>query len=240
VDPFRAATAARPTRAPVMVRCVGPMTGRLAAAHAGLLTPEEHRRAASFHRLEDRTSFLLARAALRDLLATVLHCSPQELRLTDDSRGKPVLVDHPWWAWNLTRTRSLSLIALRGAFDPPDEGVSTPAVGIDAEPSHRRVSEPVVERLCTPDERAHLDALSSGERQRHLLRLWVRKEAVAKADGRGLGLPFTSISIDADENVAITGSPTPLWVRDLHVGEAHVAALATEEAPSTPTLHQWP
>lgn len=233
-------TAAPPTRTSVLVRCVRPVTRELAADHANLLAPEEHRRAARFHRCEDRTSFVLTRAALRDLLATPLGLSPHEVVLTQDRRGKPALTGHPWLAWNLTRTRDLSLIALRGALDPPDGGACTPAVGIDIEPSRRPICGSVAARICTPDERAHLDVLGPDERQVRLLQLWVRKEAIAKADGRGLGLPFTSIGIDADGKVTITDSDTSMWVRDLDVGDTHVAALATVGATSAPQLHQWP
>lgn len=88
-------------------------------------------------------------------------------------------------------------------------------------------------------------ALADGERPaagRHgVLRTWVRKEAVLKAAGTGLGVdPQTLRVSDAAGRplVAATGPAAPpdgarWWLTDLDLGPGHVAALATALPPGT-------
>ncbi len=74
-------------------------------------------------------------------------------------------------------------------------------VGIDLEPYDRKVSEASRERIllrCSDAECERLRPLRGDERSRAFLELWVKKEALMKKDGRGLGA-----LMDADTAAAL-------------------------------------
>jgi len=132
------------------------------------LSDDERERAA---RLASAERWIVARAALRIVLAGQLGAHPSDVELGAGPHGKPEL---PGSAvrFNLSHSGDLALIALTTGAE----------VGIDVERTSRRSS--AVERTLTDGERAALDG-----RDRHLelLRVWCRKEALAKAMGGGLG-----------------------------------------------------
>jgi phosphopantetheinyl transferase len=66
-------------------------------------------------------------------------------------------------------------------------------LGIDAE--LRRVAPNPVTSALAPSEVAGLASLSGRDRAESFLRLWTAKEAVAKADGRGLTLPLAQLDV---------------------------------------------
>ncbi|HYO29133.1 MAG TPA: 4'-phosphopantetheinyl transferase superfamily protein [Thermomicrobiales bacterium] len=87
----------------------------------------------------------------------------------------------------------------------------------------------------TPGERALLAALPADRRPDVFAALWTRKEALAKAAGRGLALPFHEIDVAAGGDperwagwgqVVFDGRGWSL--RSLNVGHRFAAALAVE------------
>lgn len=91
-------------------------------------------------------------------------------------------------------------------------------IGVDVElpPFSAFGSRTLVRRMCHPDELARLTGLPESLRRRALARLWTAKEALAKADGRGLALDFRTI--------------TPPWnvparTRSSDLPEAHIAII---------------
>jgi 4'-phosphopantetheinyl transferase len=106
-----------------------------------------------------------------------------------------------------------------------------------------------VERAGSADDSLAGVALADGERSAAgpdgLLRTWVRKEAVLKAAGVGLGVDPRALRVsDAAGRalVAATGPAAPpdgtrWWPVDLDLGPGHVAAVAAALSPgATPTL----
>ncbi len=86
--------------------------------------------------------------------------------------------------------------------------------------------EPLAERVCTPAELAYLRAAPAPERRRALVRLWTRKEAFAKAVGRGLELPFETLDV-LGEVPTVVGSAQAGWVlRDVPGPGGYLAAIA--------------
>ncbi len=86
--------------------------------------------------------------------------------------------------------------------------------------------ELLAERVCTPAERAYLRAVPAPERRRALVRLWTRKEAFAKALGRGLELPFETLDVLGDLPTVV-GSTQAAWVlRDVGAPDGYLAAIA--------------
>lgn len=173
---------------------------------------------------------MVARAALRQLLGEVLGRPAASLRLTTSPTGRPLLDDEPSWWFNVTHTTDLTLIALHPYLP----------VGIDIEPRRRTIDAEVMRRVCTPQELAELAAHPPAERARHCLHLWVRKEAVAKADGRGLSLVLARLDARRPGSVAVPGAPgEQVHVDDLDVGEEHVAAIATVGDRAPVKLRWW-
>jgi 4'-phosphopantetheinyl transferase len=183
--------------------------GRIVAAYADTLSADERERAA---RLRDPGPWTVARGALRQLLGTRLGVAPAEVTLIAGPHGKPEVPGSDV-RFNVSHTRSLAVVALASGFE----------VGIDVERLDRRSA--AVERTLTPGESAAL--ASADDRHVELLRVWCRKEALAKALGGGLG--WEPLRFD-------TTAPGAFWLADVEVRGAHVAALACAGGPAAVTV----
>ena len=174
------------------------------------LSGDERDRAA---RLASAERWIVARAALRIVLAGHLEVHPSEIEFAAGPHGKPELVGAPV-RFNLSHSGDLALIALTARAE----------VGVDVERTSRRSS--AVERTLTDGERATLDG-----RDRHLqlLRLWCRKEALAKASGGGLG--WAPETFD-------TTAPGEFQLSDLTLDDGYVGALAVEGGHAGISLHR--
>jgi 4'-phosphopantetheinyl transferase len=175
----------------------GPLAATLSAA--------ERERAARFHSREHERRWAIAHGALRTILAERLGCEPAAVEFRSGEHGKPELAGREP-CFSLSHCDDLALVAVADA-----------EVGVDVEPASRRVD--AVPRVLTP---AELATLPADGREAALLRLWCRKEALAKA--RGTGMAIEPERLD-------TTRPDPFVLLDLEV-PGHTAALAAEgEAP---------
>ena len=162
-----------------------------------LLSEDERERAA---RLADGARWVVARAALRTVLARELSVAPSELRFALGPHGKPELPGAEL-RFNLSHSGDRAVIA-----------VARVEVGIDVERTARRSH--AIERTLAAGERA---AIGDADRHVELLRIWCRKEALAKAIGGGLGwAPETFDTTRPDGHV----------LADLDPGEGFVGAVA--------------
>ncbi|MFI8765515.1 4'-phosphopantetheinyl transferase family protein [Streptomyces sp. NPDC053792] len=134
-----------------------------------------------------RRRFLASRLLLRTTLGALAGRDPDGIALARTALGRPYAPDLPELDFSLSHTGSLLAVAVvRGG-----------RVGVDAERPGRRMS--VLEhRMCTPHERAGLDArgLRGTARDAELLRLWTLKEAYTKALGTGLRHPPRTLGLD--------------------------------------------
>ena len=146
-----------------------------------------------------------AEAGLRRILAGAAACAPEELVLDAEPGGKPLLAaPDPEIHFSLSHTQGLALVAVaRGC-----------RVGVDVEHVAGRERWPsLAERWFTEAEREGVDSLDA------FLRVWVRKEALAKGTGEGLGGVRRVDSTD----------PPPQWILDeVPVPAGYVAAVAVE------------
>jgi 4'-phosphopantetheinyl transferase len=170
--------------------------GRLIAA----TTDEERERAVGLRTPGHSERWLAARGALRSVLGERLGVAPAAVGFTAGPHGKPELLGAEL-QFNLSHTGDIALIAL-----------AETAVGVDVERLDR--SSRAVARTLTAGERA---ALRPDDRHTQLLRMWCRKEALAKAIGTGLGW--------APERFD-TSAPGDYWLADVPVAAGYVAALA--------------
>jgi 4'-phosphopantetheinyl transferase len=181
-----------------------------------LLAPEERERAGAFQNDVARRRHVLARAALRRILAARLKVAPAELRFRNGPNGKPVLQapsDVPL-DFNISHSHNLALVAVS------DVG----SIGIDVErlrpmPDVQRIAD----RFFTPDEAASLRSLPEVDRSRGFFKLWARKEALAKATGRGI-LQAASAQEFGRDNLLASWS-----LHEFEPAPAYVAAVALQK-----------
>jgi phosphopantetheinyl transferase len=114
--------------------------------------------------LNGRTGHEAGRALLKKL------CGEREIALTD--RGKPYFPDGGP-CFSISHTKSRVFCALS---DVP--------VGVDAEEKDRTIDLRLAQKILSPLEQEHFDC--APDKRLVLLKLWVLKEAHAKATGQGL------------------------------------------------------
>jgi 4'-phosphopantetheinyl transferase len=193
-----------------------------------LLAPEELTRAERLRIPHVRHQFTVARAALRTLLGHILHLPPSEVPIVLRPYGKPEIPGNPVH-FNLAHSRSTILIAL--CRDSP--------VGVDLEYLDRATDILEVARTSfAPSESRQIAQLPTPDDQRRaFFHCWTRKEAVVKADGRGLSLPLTAfevpvlaIAVDTPVLIAeafrLPGAPSTWFATGIDVGQGIAAACA--------------
>lgn len=101
--------------------------------------------------------------------------------------GKPYLSGDESFGFSISHSSGTVLAA-----------VSDGNVGADIERCDRR-SDRLMTKCCTPDEREYLE--KSSDKGREFMRLWTRKEALSKLDGRGIAMGFGTVSVLNDERI---------------------------------------
>ncbi len=201
-----------------------------------LLDPEERRRAARFLRPEVGDRFAAARGLLRLLLGRYLERDPARLVFRTGKFGKPFLraVETPAaFDFNVSHSGDIAAFAFSGRG----------RVGVDVEWIRTvRDMEGLLRRVGTPEERQRFRAAAAERRQRWFFRLWTRKEAVAKAIGEGMHLPFDRLEVMPPESAQPAGMATccrldvpaaehrdsSRWlIRDFPFQDAYCGAIAT-------------
>ena len=156
----------------------------------GLLDTSERTRADRFRRPEDRTRFLAAHGQTRLVLAASGAGRAEGLRFATNETGKPRLAGarRPI-TFNLSHSGDWAALAVAALGD----------VGVDIEAMRPFDDvEGFASRTFAPGEAAELALLPPPRRQEGFFACWARKEAILKADGRGLGLPLESFEVSVD------------------------------------------
>ena len=198
------------------------------------LTPEERHHAEGYRVRHAREQFVIGRACIRTLLAAGATVRPEQVSIVVGAHGKPGSAGpgmNPL-SFNVAHCRGMVVIAM----------VQTGAVGIDVERVDRGMDVMETARAALhPNELSQLEGIAEPEAQRRaFLGCWTRKEAVAKADGRGLSLPLSSFEVPVFEagntEVLITPSISDsgainnpggsYFVTDLDLDDEFVAAVA--------------
>lgn len=197
-------------------------------AAASCLSAAEQARAERYARPRDRDRFRLRRALLRNVIARELGQPPGSLAFGELADGKPVLATASAPPLHFSTSDSADAAAIAIARAAP--------VGIDLEPADRSADfDGIARRFFRPREQAHLAALAPAERSAAFLRMWALKEAVAKADGRGMGRLFARLDVlperaPADWPLGVGGAAEVAtcgaFARLVDAGPGLVAALA--------------
>lgn len=195
------------------------------------LSEEELERCAQLKRSEHRERFAAVRGSLRTVLGRYLDMDPSEIPIVYGPQGKPHLpleLDSPV-SFNVSHSGALAAIAV----------TRTAPLGVDVELRVPRPRLPeLAEALLAPQERHWYERLTPSHRMRGFFDLWSAKEACSKLIGRGLTMPFSSISLESPEaelsrvSVDHASAPAaPCYVRRLPVDAGYSGALAIELAP---------
>lgn len=158
-----------------------------------LLTEEERRRAATFHRPADRLDYLAAHLLVRTAVADLLGCEAADVQVSQTCRecgerghGPPSIhAQQPVYAsWSHTRSRVAAVAAHC-------------LVGIDIErPVRAQVAWEAAAGALSAAERAEVNA--AADPGRSFLSLWTCKEALVKAG---------AISLSDFQGVDLSGRP---------------------------------
>ncbi|OFC70524.1 4'-phosphopantetheinyl transferase family protein [Alteromonas confluentis] len=152
------------------------------ALFRSILSESEHRRMLQFRKPEAQQRFLIARGALRLLLAA-LHpsLSPADLAFVFNDFGKPALHPNPLNIhFNVSHSGNMILIAIARGRE-----CGTDIEKLDASRNIRELAafyfHPHEHALLlhAPDEAAQL---------KHFYALWTLKEAFIKAEGKGMAI----------------------------------------------------
>jgi 4'-phosphopantetheinyl transferase len=157
-----------------------------ADASGAMLSVEEQNRA---HRLQieiARNRFTAARGAVKTILASYLNCHPTHVNFDIGPEGKPKLAGDGL-QFNLAHSGDWAVLAITR----DDEiGVDCEAMNGDA-----ALITQTVNVIMSEAERALIAACPPERRLATVYRIWTRKEAIAKATGRGLTLPLTDFTV---------------------------------------------
>jgi 4'-phosphopantetheinyl transferase len=183
------------------------------------LDAEEVLRGARLRDPEQARRWLAAHGAMRAILGRALGLAPGAVRFGRDPGGKPRLEPGPGHGelhFSLTHSGDWAWLALAPL-----------PVGIDLEQIRPGLDgRALAAECCTAAEAAWLLGAPEGEGPGRLHRLWVRKEAVLKAAGLGLGagLPLRGVQT-LEASCTLEGAGT-WWLVDLPAPRGYAGALA--------------
>lgn len=198
------------------------------------LDHHERGRALAFRREADRLAFAAAHALARTALSHAAG-EARTWRLRADDLGKPELdppCGNPPLRFSLSHTRGMVACA-----------IARLPIGIDVESVGRGTPfAAVAQRYFATEECQELDRAPSTARRQIFFRFWTLKEALAKAVGRGLSLPFRDypFRLDPPRLRASAAAPGEDWHFESFAPSArHVLGLAVHDPARTPLAVQW-
>lgn len=183
-----------------------------AAAHFPLLTKDEVERANRLLSLSHKTTFMMARSLLRQILARYLLVPAEAIRFGYTAYQKPFLI-YPQTPlqFNLSHSRQLMVLAM-----------SHYPIGIDCEHALATERTGIAKRFFTPTENNLLIRANPAQKKHIFYRLWSQKEALLKAVGCGLSHlrhDFTCQAKDYEE-IIYQGQPWSLFNLPIHADYA--------------------
>jgi 4'-phosphopantetheinyl transferase len=195
------------------------------------LAADERRLASDFQFSEPRRRFVVARVALRRLMARYLDLKPKDVSIQADRQGKPRLAsEHAGnnLHFNVSHSGDLALIAVCNGCE----------VGVDVEQLREvRQAEQIAKRFFHPLETQFVLAATTTARSSAFLRCWTGKEAALKAVGMGITGTLSAFCVptDSDEGwIDLAGVPqrdlpSRCWLQRLSPCDGYVAAVASVE-----------
>ena len=195
-----------------------------------ILTEDEIERAQRLRIPRKGADFAAARTALRVVLSAYLGSAPRQVELAYLPDGKPQLADPEMAAtlqFNLSHSGAWMLLAL-------SKGI---ALGVDIERIRPLEGQGwALAQLFSAEERELLAALPAAQRDAAFITAWTLKEAVGKADGRGIRALVDSADLlktwfsQADAQPCRYGNLLGYPIAQFNPAEGYCAALALAAA----------
>jgi 4'-phosphopantetheinyl transferase len=211
----------------VLVRIAAPPPARLQR----LLDAEESARAERFGRAEDRARFIVGRALLRLRLAAAAGVAPAAVRFAVGPHGKLAADVGPHF--NLSHSGEYVAAAL-----------AEDAIGVDVQ-EHRATSDRARLAAEVFSEPEAVRAANAGFVDEVFFEIWAAKEAVVKADGRGIvaGLrtfatPPLSLAPRRITDLGAEPPHAPWSVARIEVAPGYSAATAFLRGDRTPRVER--
>lgn len=182
------------------------------------LNETERARAFRFLSPIDQQQFIIAHGILRILLGHYLQTAPESIGFSFNPQLKPALMPAHVLQFNLTHSSNMAAFAFN----------TSGAIGIDIEKIQSEQKMDVAERYFSEQEVDALKALPDHERAAMFYRFWSKKEAIIKANGKGLGVPLASFSVSTTtdpEQVSVENDIWSLYSLNLHPDYAAALAL---------------
>ncbi|OJW46913.1 MAG: hypothetical protein BGO67_07325 [Alphaproteobacteria bacterium 41-28] len=141
-----------------------------------LLSADESQKANSFRFLKDKHAFIVSRGILRCLLGGYLRKDPQHIEILYGLWGKPCLSQEYSLYFNLSHSKEYTLYAFASSYE----------LGIDLEyiDSTLDVAK-IAPTILSSQERAFWEEVPPKDKTYVFFKLWVYKEALLKASGKG-------------------------------------------------------
>ncbi len=184
----------------------------------GLLSSTEQNRSIGYTNWQDKQAYILGRLLLRHLLGHF--CEKRVLDVIKyDAFGKPYLEGGP--SFNLSHSGGYVVCAMASSL----------FVGIDVEECLPGIEKDLFESICTSNEWAV--AKSQGLPLSLFYNIWTKKEAVLKANGKGLSVPLHQLEVMGDAPV-LEGK---IWyLQELPIASGYSCHLACDKPFSAPIV----
>jgi 4'-phosphopantetheinyl transferase len=206
-----------------------------------LLAADENARAERMRIPRDRARYIAGRAQLRQLIGDCVGLPPESLRFDYSPAGKPILACSAGATelrFNAAGSAGLGLLALRTDAE----------VGVDVEQIRPLADiSALARRMLAADEYKDYAAAPQALRLTRFFEYWVRKEAAAKAMGRGLPeglhrlrIPAWSSGEEPRQVECISdGNRAAIWVIGVPIPLAGFAAALAATQPIGAVLSSW-
>ncbi len=205
---------------------------------ASILSQDERERAERLISEEHRRRSMAAHAMLRAILSRYCGASPEQLTIRRTPDGKPVLSDYPSVQFNLTHSHGRALIAVAKGQE----------VGVDLEQVRREVDVlRLAKRFLSERDLTCIEHGDPAQRHERFLKAWVAREAVFKADGRGMTFPlhrdYLELTDDGINGCLVLGDTASderrRPVRFLSLDPGWIGAVAAEGTDWSVTVCNW-
>jgi 4'-phosphopantetheinyl transferase len=205
---------------------------------SAVMSREEQLRASRYRSPVDAHRFVLAHAALRQILSSYLDIPPAELAFVPSAHNKPFLANAgaEWLQFNLSRSGDVALFALAREMD----------VGIDIEQIQPELANWQLARAILADgELRALQSLDQNLPADAFFACWTRKEAYLKGRGSGLSASLDSFEVPVagnaafDEAAPVVNADGEWWLRSLNPGHGFAAACTAPRSDFRLKLWQW-
>ena len=153
-----------------------------------LLTEDEVERANRLRFFRDQRRYILAHAALRQIIAEYVQIDPQKVLFRSNAFGKPYLTGSraDQLYFNLSHSGEIALLGI----------ACKPQIGVDVEAIRPLDDLMSLASSCFSENEYHqLDALPPDLKLVSFFTIWTRKEAFIKAIGDGLSFPLDQFEV---------------------------------------------